>query len=104
MNPSLSPSFWALIPTSCSTECVQHHRWPLPLPALRKDGPLSLRPLKLWPGGGSARPAYTLYAPRPLPLQKEVKTRLHTALESLNSEIQDHGQPREAQTPDSRPH
>lgn len=39
MNPSLSPSFWALIPTSCSTECVQHHRWPLPLPALKEGWP-----------------------------------------------------------------
>lgn len=109
MNPSLSPSSWALVPTSYSTECVQHHRRPLPLPALKEGWPslsqgpetmaLSPRALKLWP-----RPAYSLYAPLPLPLGQEVKTRLHTALESLNSEIQDHGQPGEAQTPDSRPH
>lgn len=39
MNPSLSPSSWALIPTSYSTECVQHHRRSLPLPALKEGWP-----------------------------------------------------------------
>lgn len=95
-----SPSFWALIPTSCSTECVQHHRWPLPPPSSQGRMALCLPgPWKLWPGSGQPD-LPTLCTPSAPCLCAGSQDQAAHSLESLNSEIQDHGQPGEAQTPD----